>query len=175
MAMNSSEEQERYCLSCRHSLRGLASRECPECGRAFDPGDKRTFAETNRRDPRWLRWIVVAISLYPLLALALLYGTWLAAAVSLGHWPRPSRDDPKYINGFVSTLHTMTWIAIMFASPAFAANAIALVADGVSRWWYNRRFPAKTIALAGIAACLWITVIALVKIDPGRVLYWFMD
>jgi hypothetical protein len=107
--------------------------------------------------------------------LALLYGTLLAAAISLGHWPRPSRDDPKYINRFVSTLHTMTWVGFMFASPAFAANAIAIIADGVSRWWYDRRFPMKTLLLVGLAACLWITAIMLLKTDPGRALYWFMD
>jgi hypothetical protein len=26
------------CLDCGYALRGLASRSCPECGRAFDPG-----------------------------------------------------------------------------------------------------------------------------------------
>jgi hypothetical protein len=32
----------RYCRSCLHSLRGLTSNRCPECGRHFDPDDPRT-------------------------------------------------------------------------------------------------------------------------------------
>ena len=32
------------CLSCKHSLRGLAAPRCTECGRAFNPTDPRTFS-----------------------------------------------------------------------------------------------------------------------------------
>src|SRR4051812_38696663 len=44
------------CFDCNYPLRGLESRHCPECGRAFDPDKPRTF---NRRGPigfiaRWL-------------------------------------------------------------------------------------------------------------------------
>jgi hypothetical protein len=31
------------CLGCAYLLRGLADHRCPECGRAFDPGDPRTM------------------------------------------------------------------------------------------------------------------------------------
>lgn len=31
------------CLSCQYELRNLTDRRCPECGRAFDPDDPRTF------------------------------------------------------------------------------------------------------------------------------------
>lgn len=40
---------QRYCRSCGHSLYGLASRACPECGRAFDPDDPVTTAATPSR------------------------------------------------------------------------------------------------------------------------------
>ena len=33
---------DRFCRSCRHSLRGFSSLNCPECGREFDPDDQRT-------------------------------------------------------------------------------------------------------------------------------------
>ncbi|HWB20369.1 MAG TPA: zinc ribbon domain-containing protein [Phycisphaerales bacterium] len=42
---------ERFCLNCGHSLKGLSSTKCPECGREFDPHDARTT--DGRR--RWLR------------------------------------------------------------------------------------------------------------------------
>jgi hypothetical protein len=35
-------QSERFCRVCKHSLRGLVSHKCPECGRPFDPGDPRT-------------------------------------------------------------------------------------------------------------------------------------
>jgi hypothetical protein len=31
------------CLACGYDLRGLPENRCPECGRAFDPGDSATF------------------------------------------------------------------------------------------------------------------------------------
>jgi len=44
-----------FCRGCGYALIGLESRQCPECGRGFDPGNPRTFA---RRPPRgWIgRW-----------------------------------------------------------------------------------------------------------------------
>jgi len=33
----------RYCLKCEYDLRSVAENRCPECGRMFDPGNKRTF------------------------------------------------------------------------------------------------------------------------------------
>jgi hypothetical protein len=39
------------CLSCGYCLAGLVECRCPECGRAFDPGDPRTF-KMGRWSPR---------------------------------------------------------------------------------------------------------------------------
>lgn len=41
--------REAYCLTCRYFLKGLKHDTCPECGRAFDHSDRRTFAMTPRR------------------------------------------------------------------------------------------------------------------------------
>jgi len=43
---------ERFCRSCKHCLRGIASRQCPECGQSFDPDDPRTTLAFPRR-PFW--------------------------------------------------------------------------------------------------------------------------
>ena len=67
-----------YCRECGYDLRGQvgAEQRCPECGRGFDAGDKRTF----RRRPlpggalRWWLRRVVAI----LLLLGFVLGTSLA-------------------------------------------------------------------------------------------------
>ena len=39
-----------YCRKCFYALEGLDTNRCPECGRAFDPGDRRTY----RRRPPWM-------------------------------------------------------------------------------------------------------------------------
>jgi hypothetical protein len=46
------------CLGCGYALRGLSSRHCPECGRAFDPADPMTMRTPERLDRalRRARW-----------------------------------------------------------------------------------------------------------------------
>lgn len=43
------------CLRCGYSLRGLPNVVCPECGRAFDPGDASTYRDRATK-PSWRRW-----------------------------------------------------------------------------------------------------------------------
>ncbi len=45
--------QRAFCRGCGYALFGLESRNCPECGRGFDPGDARTYS---RRPPRGAVW-----------------------------------------------------------------------------------------------------------------------
>jgi predicted RNA-binding Zn-ribbon protein involved in translation (DUF1610 family) len=53
--------EEARCLGCGYRLRGLAAPMCPECGRAFDPGDLTTFDHDPRvrRRRRWATRIAV--------------------------------------------------------------------------------------------------------------------
>jgi hypothetical protein len=46
------QASDRFCRSCQHCLRGIASRQCPECGQPFDPNDPRTTWATPR-GPFW--------------------------------------------------------------------------------------------------------------------------
>jgi len=62
--------QRAFCPGCGYALRGLESRQCPECGRGFDPGDPRSFA---KRPPRpwvwkWGRRVPAVLLLLILLA-----------------------------------------------------------------------------------------------------------
>lgn len=42
----------RYCLGCGYALQGLSHRQCPECGRPFNPRDPLTTAAHPVRDSR---------------------------------------------------------------------------------------------------------------------------
>ena len=65
------------CLSCHYDLRNLPEHRCPECGRAFDPNDPRTYdteaSARNRSDRRALVWAVSAFALTFILALLVRY------------------------------------------------------------------------------------------------------
>jgi hypothetical protein len=55
--------------TCGYALVGLESRACPECGRGFDPGNRRTFATRPPRGWVWRWWKrVVMVVLLLLLA-----------------------------------------------------------------------------------------------------------
>ena len=45
-----------YCKKCWYVLDGLDENRCPECGRAFDPANGRTYRRITRR--RW--WLIVS-------------------------------------------------------------------------------------------------------------------
>ena len=48
-----------YCKKCRYWLIGLVTNRCPECGRAFDLSDSRTYSGKPRSSRR--RWIWAAV------------------------------------------------------------------------------------------------------------------
>ena len=63
-----------FCRKCGYDLRAqVAPFRCPECGRDFDPADRKTFLGCPPRGPAW-RWAKRAVIL--LLSLAMCWG-WL--------------------------------------------------------------------------------------------------
>jgi hypothetical protein len=79
------------CLGCGYPLRGLSQAVCPECGRAFDPEDPKSFRDRGVR-PRWPsfadappNWQLIVLA-----GLTLMYLYWssqpggLSAALSFG-------------------------------------------------------------------------------------------
>lgn len=70
-------EVEATCWECGYSLRGLASRRCPECGRPFDPAD-RTTVNTGQVVGPVTRWLMSPPGwpMYLLMAGAVLVSLW---------------------------------------------------------------------------------------------------
>jgi hypothetical protein len=48
------------CIDCQYPLDKLAEHRCPECGRAFDPDDPRTYAKQPTMLDRLLRQALIA-------------------------------------------------------------------------------------------------------------------
>jgi hypothetical protein len=101
---------------------------------------------------------------------AALYGEWLLAWLVLGHPPRPSLDDPKGVPGS-SWMHVVTALALLGMVPAAAAALALNVAHLLTARPSAVRGVARLVALFG----LWLAVFALLRWDPWRVVYWWMD
>ncbi len=89
-----------YCRGCGYSLRGLAGGECAECGRGFELGDRRTFAERppRLRLRRWVRRtaeLVVALVIWVAMVWAGCWWGWRAEQKTIDALRR-LRADVKF-------------------------------------------------------------------------------
>ena len=133
------------------------------------------YATPEPRESGPIPLILLAIaSAHPLLALASLYITWLAAWIVLGHPPRPSQDDPKRIGAVVSFLHLITW-NLFFTIPLGIFMGIYLGSRILPQWRPRRGTITRSIMFISALLCLYAGAYALLMLDPGRVMYWFMD
>jgi hypothetical protein len=112
---------------------------------------------------------------YPILMLASLYTTWFVAWAVLGHSPRPSLDDPKYISTLVDIPYVLTMLLIIGIPGAMILGSgltpLHLWADASSKG----ALVAKTGFALLILAALWVATIAVCRLDPWNVSMWYMD
>lgn len=108
---------------------------------------------------------------YPWLWLASVYVTWLVARLSLGRDPRPLLDDPKNIVGAVSTVHAVSVALLMPLLPLGFASVVTGAWLGASRRLHWNAVGAWLSALV----VSWFFALIYGRMDPGRVLAWFID
>jgi len=113
----------------------------------------------------------IAIWAYPVVFIASLYLTWLAAWWWLGHEPRLNVDDPKCIGGIVDPFCTLTaWMLICL--PVAAIGGPILTAwRGAGR---GMNIPQALVAVWFLVV-IWAIAVVLLMWDPLGVLVWFMD
>jgi hypothetical protein len=120
--------------------------------------------------PRLLAFIANATMVFPLVFLVLLYGEWFLGWLVLGHPPRPSIDDPKDIP-VASSVHWVTLIALMGLLP------IGLGAVCWNLWFViaAKLGSARILGRMLAVVALFGGTITLIRLDPGRVVYWWFD
>ncbi len=118
-------------------------------------------------------WLVLTVAtwLYPVVLIASFYATWVIAWGMLGHMPRPSLDDPKYISGWVVVPHDITTLLMIAFPGALAGGVFWTVWSGVQRKLRNL----TTASALTLLITLWIAAITFLRVDPLRVGDWFMD
>jgi hypothetical protein len=134
----------RYCRSCLHSLRGLTSNRCPECGRHFDPDDPRTTLSR----PYHEVWEWIARLGRALIRASVILATF-AFAVSVMGVDRP-RAPAIASGGF----------GIVFVAVAIAISACPKVPLTRRLRMYGLVFPALFVSIHcanwPIAACVFV-------------------
>lgn len=113
----------------------------------------------------YVRRLYLACCSLPWVTIAALYLFAGAATYELGHWPIPSRDDPKYIDMDVF-YHAVAYgaVAMVWTVP------LVLVAGVVLRL---KRVPVRSGLLMLLTG--WCAVLIQLFLDPGRLFIWYMD
>ena len=114
---------------------------------------------------------MAAAWVYPFLLVASFYLTWLVAWGILGHAPRPSLDDPKFISSWLDVPYDLTAL-LLIGFPAAALGGVVATA------WFGsiRRLPLLTTLLMAVSLLgLWLAAVALLRWDPLEVVNWFFD
>ena len=105
------------CLDCHYSLKGLTEHRCPECGRAFDPNDSKTYG-TGWRPKPWTISIAVFSGLVAFISSLILV---------IAMMRKPGDIDPFQLIGLTLVL----WPLIFLAIRTLCTLALAI---HMSRW-----------------------------------------
>ena len=165
-----------YCKACYYNLRSTSTGPCPECGRAFNRDDAKTFSLSTDRLLGPLSWLTIIASSIPSMLMISILVTWCVAALVLGHWPVPYQDDPKYINnGLVTFCYWVTMILIIIAPFAVLATVVMLIvlSKGIAK--VPRRGRCFLTVLAIAVANIAFAYVVIRFVFPSEIGDWLMD
>ena len=158
----SSISDDAHCLGCGYSLRGLPEHICPECGRAFDPGDPSTYRQGGSK-PYWLRWAAPPKSWHGV----------VAAACTLGLLSGYSEPGPRTVlpssPGFCCLSAPAIVLALAMLIVNYAARMTATAFDSTRAVLDRDRLPKGSAARwAVLPLCLIVLASASVTRWPLR-------
>ncbi len=157
------------CAGCRYDLWMLPAGRCPECGREFDPADPRTLDGGQEWfTSRWALAAHVAASMCTINIFVAQHAAWCVGRLTLGHWPRPSVDDPTSIAAVVP-FYWLT-MALVVALPVCMIAMLILPAFAAS----GRRW-SLALTLIGFAVVAVVMGLVLLRWDPWRAGAWIAD
>lgn len=132
--------------------------------------DARAFRRVSgimERPPSPNPWFRLLYAL-PWLALGCVYLEALLAALTLGHWPIPSINDPKDLQ--IAPIHLLSTLISLSVYPGALALGIFAI-----RGWSTLRRSSRSWFWLGFCLLGHLLLFASCYIDPGRVWYWWMD
>jgi len=106
------------------------------------------------------------LSLYPVMVPVCLYATWVTAWCVLGHRPRSSLDDPKFISPIVDVPYRMTHLSVSCWPVSIGIGLVLAVSPFKHRPRINALWILPLARLSIFAILVW---------DTMGVLEWFMD
>ena|SRR5687768_8669041 len=108
------------------------------------------------------------LCLLPMLALGCVYFETLVAALTLGHWPVPSVNDPKHL--LTAPLHLVSTALVLLLHPLL----LLVVAVAAQNWRVIRSNAAywPWLSVLGLG---WALIVLSGHFDPGAVWYWWWD
>ena len=107
---------------------------------------------------------------YGPMLVALHYLTWLIGRLVLGHWPRPSIDDPMSISGVWVPHYLTTGFTLLLPAVALVPIGMVVVAMQQREPGTVRNIGAAVAVLAMLAAC-----VVFLRLDPHQVAVWHAD
>jgi hypothetical protein len=124
---------------------------------------------------RWGKTFALSAYAYPAIFVTSLYLTWFAAWTALGHAPRPSQDDPKFISLLVDIPYVAT-MGLLIGAPVAMVFGVVMTPIAVGRRAASsrRRVLFGFIALLGLVV-LWGAALWFLRADPWDVGTWYMD
>jgi hypothetical protein len=89
----------------------------------------------------------------------------------LGHWPRPSLDDPKFIRAWVDVPYAITGFLLVVGLPAFTVAVFGLLYRAYSDETRRRTL----LFVSALSIVCMVATILILRWDPLGVVAWYMD
>jgi hypothetical protein len=117
-------------------------------------------------------------SLYPLFILGSIYATWFTAWCVLGHQPRMSLDDPKYISPIVDIAFISTAVFMVGLPFALFLGVPMMLTHDVRCFRSEGLHPFRITARLVIPLLVWFSVFAILYLrllGVGYIAEWYID